>query len=136
MSDSTYNNIDRVTNLLDTVIESLSNISKERNEHKNDISNLKEQIESNTVDINEKINNLDNSYKSINTIITSTIDNNINVLKSDNLILHTTLVNKIAELEKYIQKMEENNKMLQAKYDENIANINNKLSRKWWKLCQ
>lgn len=135
MSDST-NNIDRVTNLLDTVIESLSNISKERNVHKNDISNLKQQIESNTVDINEKINKLDNSYNTVNNIITSTIDNNISVLKSENLILHSTLLNKIVELEERIHKMEQNNKELQAKYDENIANINNKLSRKWWKLCQ
>ena len=126
---------DRLNKVLDTVTESLADISKEREEQYKSISNLSRTIDTKTNTINEKCAKLESKIRRVEK---DTIDD-INTMRSQNKTIDSKFNERITSLEIQIKLMEESLKSLKIQHEENITLINELRpkvgkKRKWWQV--
>ena len=135
MSENTDNNFTRLYSVLDKVTESLSEVSKGREEQQKSISNIAQLVESKNTVVNERCNKLEKMIRATET----NINTDITKIRSENRTTQQTFSKKITELELQIRQMEESMRILQVKHDENVALINELRpkvgkKRKWWQV--
>lgn len=129
------NNFTRLYSVLDKVTSSLSEISKERGELTESLSNLAQKVESKNSITNEKFNKLEKLVRSTEI----NINTDINKIRIENRSVDSGFTDRINKLELQIKQMEESLKILQVKHDENLVLID-KLTpkvgkkRKWWQV--
>jgi chromosome segregation ATPase len=129
MTDNLDTSFIRLNHILDRVTETLSVISKERQEERKTISNFTQILETN----HRTVNDLEKAMTTAQNNITTDMAKS----QTENTIMNSLLTDKIAELENRIKQMDESMRALQAKYDENVVLMNNLQpkvgsKRKWW----
>jgi hypothetical protein len=135
MSETTDNNFIRLYGVLDKITESLSELSKEREEQQKSISNIAQLVESKNTIVNERCNKLEKTIRTTET----NINTDLTKIRLENRTTQITFTKKITDLELQIKQIEESMRLLQAKHDENVLLINELRpkvgkKRKWWQV--
>jgi chromosome segregation ATPase len=135
MSERLDSNFERLNKVLDTITESLVDVSRQRDEQNASISNLSRMIDAKTNNVTEKCIKLESKIRRTE----NNMVEDINKVCSQNKIIHSGLDKRIISLEDQIKLMEEAIAALKTKHEENITLINELRpkvgkKRKWWQV--
>jgi hypothetical protein len=135
MTDKLDVNLSHLNRILDTVTESLVDITKIRDEQNKSISEISRTVDLKTNTLTEKCNKIENKLRRTE----NDMIEDINKVRSQNKTVTVGLDKRIVSLEIQIKLMDEAIQNLKLQHEEN-TNILNELKpkvgkkRKWWQV--